>query len=404
MLPLNSEMHYVLRMFRKWSPARLAIVTVIAGSVIGSLALPAVAAPLPIIIAFEGPLTGSQSNNGIDMYRGVKLAVDQVNAKGGVLGRKVVLVKADDQANPDLAVKVAQQVKDAGAVAVIGPINSAVGIINLPFYIANGITPVQLTGTKKTSGEGVTVKAKASQISRVEIAYLTKPSGCGKVVMLVDPSAYTQEMADRTGPAVECGDGDYPVTSIMIPPGLSSYSVQVAQALALDPDTLYVSTYYPEGSKIAKAITAAKPKPNMPTVNCLMGAANVDAAFVKEAGIKASQRCLFSGVPEAAQMPDASNYVSAYVKKFNTTPGVWGTFTYDSANILFAAMAKSGVTTYGPVLKKLLNTKNYPGQTGQITINPDNGNRKNAPAYIMKVNNAGVYVIDKDAMAPSVPD
>ena len=372
-------------------------------AVAGSLAVPAVAAPAPIVIAYEGPLTGAQASNGIDMYRGVKLAVDQVNAKGGVLGRKVVLIKADDQANPDLALTVAQQVKDAGAVAVVGPFNSSVGVVNLPFYIANGITPVQMTSTTDTSGEGVTVQPKNSQISPVEVTYMSKSSGCPKVVMLVDPSTYTQGMANRTGAAMVCGDG-VPVASIPITEGLSSYTAQVAQALALKPDILYVSTYYPEGSKIAQAITAAKTSKDQPTVDCLMNLANVDPAFVTEAGIPASQRCVFSGIPEAGQMPDASSYVKAYRAKFNATPGVWGTFTYDSANILFAAMTKSGTTTYGPVLKKLLKTKDYAGQTGPITINPDNGNRKNVPVYILKVDKKGTFVIDTAAMAPAVPD
>ena len=103
-------------------------------------------------------------------------------------------------------------------------------------------------------------------------------------------------------------------------------------------------------------------------------------------------------------MPDAVSYVNAYKSKFKATPGVWGTFTYDSANILFAAMAKSGTTTYGPVLKKLLNVKGYAGQTGPITINPNNGYRKNVPVYILKVNKSGAFVIDTEAMAPSVPD
>ena len=376
----------------------IAIATLASVALAGSLAAPAIAAPAPIVIAYEGPLTGAQANNGIDMYRGVKLAVDQVNAKGGVLGRKVVLIKADDQANPDLALTVAQQVKDAGAVAVVGPYNSSVGVVNLPFYIANGITPVQMTSTNDTSGEGVTVQPKNSQISPVEVTYMSKSSGCPKVVMLVDPSTYTQGMANRTGAAMVCGDG-VPVASIPITEGLPSYTAQVAQALALKPDILYVSTYYPEGSKIAQAITAANTK-----VSCLMNLANVDPAFVTEAGIPASQRCVFSGIPAAGQMPYASSYVKAYRTKFNATPGVWGTFTYDSANILFAAMTKSGTTTYGPVLKKLLKTKDYAGQTGPITINADNGNRKNVPVYILKVDKSGTFVIDTAAMAPAAPD
>lgn len=99
----------------------LAVVAIAAVASAGFLAAPTIAAPQSIVIAYEGPLSGPQANNGINMYRGVKLAVDQVKAKGGALGRKVFLIKADDRANPDLALTVALQVKAAGAVAVVGP-------------------------------------------------------------------------------------------------------------------------------------------------------------------------------------------------------------------------------------------------------------------------------------------
>ncbi len=352
------------------------------------------AAPAPIIIAVEAPLTGSQSANGIDMYRGVKLAVDQVNANGGVLGRTVKIIKANDKANPDLAVSVAKQVKAAGAVAVIGPYNSSVGILNLPTYIAEGIVPVQMTSTDETTGKGVTVQPKNSQISPVEISYLQDGygySGCPKVVMLVDPSDYTVGMADRVGKAMVCGDGA-PVSRIAVTPGLSDYSAQVASALALAPNILYVSTYYPEGSKIATAIAKANT-----TAHCFMGLANVDPAFVTAAGIPASQNCNFSGVPAAAQMPDAASYVKAYTKAFKAKPGVWGTFTYDSANILFAAMTKANSTDYAAVMKGLLATKGYAGQTGTITINPKTGNRNNVPVYILKVDKNGTFIVDPAA-------
>ncbi|MCX6413203.1 MAG: ABC transporter substrate-binding protein, partial [Actinobacteria bacterium] len=84
-----------------------AALALIAGASL-TLAPTTAAAPSPIVIAVEGPLTGSQSEVGIDMYRGVKLAADQVNAKGGVLGRQISVIKADDKANPDLALSVAK--------------------------------------------------------------------------------------------------------------------------------------------------------------------------------------------------------------------------------------------------------------------------------------------------------
>ena len=154
---------------------------------VGAIATPALAETIggnpgasdgPIFIAVEGPQTGSQASNGQDMLRGVQLAVKQVNAKGGVLGRQVRIVKANDQANPSLAKKVAGQVISGSSVAVIGPYNSSVGLLNLPLYTSNKIVPVQLTSTDDTTGEGVTVQPKNSQISPIEFNYITTLGRC----------------------------------------------------------------------------------------------------------------------------------------------------------------------------------------------------------------------------------
>ena len=371
------------RIRRSFATSVIAVVS--AGALVAAIGPSAASAPKPIIIAMEGPLTGSQASNGMDMLRGVRLAVQQANARGGVLGRPVRLVRANDRANPDIALSVAKRVKKADAVAVIGPYNSSVGVINLPYYVANKIVPVQMTSTDETTGQGVTVQPKNSQISPIEVGYL-EDRGARNVVMLVDPSAYTQGMADRLQAALTATGAT--VTSLPVAEDQADYTALVAQALASRPDYLYVSTYFPEGSKIATAIASANS-----TVGCFMGLANVDPAFVTQAGLATSQRCVFSGVPEAAQMPDAKRYVAAYRKAFSKTPGVWGTFTYDSTNLLFEAMEKSGSTSYTKVLKQLLRTQDFAGQTGPITIDPKTGNRVDVPVYILTVDDRGTFVI-----------
>lgn len=381
---MNSRIHH-----RTWASTLtlLCVGSLLAATASSSMAPAAAGGPEPIHIAMEGPLTGSQASNGMDMFRGVKLAVQQVNARGGVLGRPVKLTRADDKANPDLALSVAKNVKESGAVAVIGPYNSSVGVINLPYYTSQKIVPVQMTSTDDTTGQGITVQPKNSQISPVEVSYL-QSKGVRNVVMLVDPSSYTQGMANRLQTSLSATGVN--VTSLTVVEGQADYATLVAQALASNPDYLYVSTYFPEGSKIASSIAAV----NSP-VGCFMGLANVDPAFISQAGLAASQRCVFSGVPEAAQMPDAKRYVAAYRKAFSKTPGVWGTFTYDSTNVLFAAMEKSGSTNYAQVMKALLRTKNFKGQTGAITIDSKTGNRINVPVYILSVDDRSRFVIAK---------
>lgn len=360
--------------------------SVLVGGLAGGLAVGgAQAASAPIVIAVEAPLSGSQAANGQDMLRGVKLAVREVNAAGGVLGRTVKIVSVDDQANPDLAQASVNTAKKAGAVAVIGPYNSSVGVINLPLYLQKKIVPVHMTSTNDTDGEGVTVQPKNDQISPVELAYV-ESTGAKSVAMLVDPSLYTQGMADRLSSGLSAAG--VAVTQIPITEGQADYSTEVAQALANDPDLVYVSTYYPEGAKIAEGLAAGGP-------SCLMGLANVDPSFIAESSVATAQRCVFSGVPTAAEMPGkrAAAFVRDYRRAFDKEPGVWGIFTYDSAKVLFAAMNKAGKTSFGSVLGDLKKTSNFKGATGTITIDPTTGNREVVPVYILKVDDRGEFVI-----------
>ena len=367
-----------------------ALVSVALAAALGGAAFlpgPAVAGDSgkPIVIALEGPLTGDQSSNGQDMLRGAQLAAMQVNKRGGVLGRQVRIVGVDDQADPALARQAVKESVAAGAVAVIGPYNSSVGLKNLGLYEDERIVPMRMTSDNRTEGYGATLQPMNSQISPIEVDFISG-QGYRSVVMLVDPSAYTKSIAERTANGLE--KAGVAVTRIMIPPSASDYSAEVSQALALNPDLVYSATYYPEGVIIAAELAAANT-----SAQCFMNLANVDQAFVQEAGLEVSQQCIFSGVPAAAQLPDAGSYVAAYRKAFGVQPDVWGAFTYDSAWVLFHAMEAVGSTRYGAVLDAVLHTRGMQGATGMIDIRSKTGNRAHAPVYILAVDDAGDFVI-----------
>ena len=370
-------------------PLRLALAaTLCASAGLGAAPL-AASAPAgsvdPIVIAVEAPLSGPQSANGKDMLRGVKLAVAQVNARGGVLGRQVQIARIDDRAEPSRALPSVDKAVAAGAVAVIGPYDSSVGLLNLGDYMEAGIVPMRMTSSNQTEGFGATTQPMVSQTSPVEVPYLVSEAK-NLVVMLMDPSNYTTTVAMQTAKGLDKHGVN--VDIIPIDPSASDYSAVVAEALSLSPDVVYSSTYYPEGTKIAKALVAAKSK-----AKCFMNLANVDNAFVAEVGVAVAQTCSFSGVPAATQYPGAQTYVAQYEAAFGKVPDVWGSFTYDSALVLFDAMERAGTTHYSDLLAAVLATKDLTGATGSISINPESGNRRNAPMYILRVNDKGSFVI-----------
>jgi branched-chain amino acid transport system substrate-binding protein len=351
----------------------------------------------PLMIAVEGPQSGEQAPNGLDQLRGVRLAVSQLDAHGGLWdGRKVLVYTADDKGEAADAQAVARAVIAKGIHFLIGPYNSSVGLANLGLYRSNHVLPLWMTSSDETAGLGVTVQPMNTQIAPIEARYV-KRIGAKHVAMLVDDTAngaFTKGTAERLRSALLRKGASVTWTSIQetTAPGLPAnyYVQQVAKALSTNPDLVYVSTYFPEGIEIAKALAAAASKPR-----CLMGLANVDNDFLAQTTLAQAQRCFFDGVPAATEMPSARTYVRHYRRTFHKQPSVWGAFTYDSARILFAAINSAKSYSLGAVERRLRHTKDFRGETGPITINPKNGYRTNVPLSILRVNNHKQFVIAK---------
>jgi len=349
----------------------------------------------PLLIAVEGPQSGEQAATGLDQLRGVRLAVKQLNARGGLWdGRKVVVFAADDKAEAKDARAVAKRVIAKGIRFVIGPYNSSVGIANLPLYRRNHVLPLWMTSRDETAGAGATLQPMNSQIAPVEDAY-AKRVGARHVAMLVDDTAngaFTKGMADRLQAALERDGASVTRTSVLetTDPATngSYYADKVTTALKSSPDLVYVSTYFPEGIQIAKALAASGRSPR-----CLMGLANVSIDFTAKTTLAEAQRCVFSGVPEASEMPSARTYVRQYRAAFGKTAGVWGSFTYDSARVLFASINRAKGYGFASVERRLRATKGYRGATGTISINPKTGYRTNAPVSILRVDSNKKFVI-----------
>src|SRR5450756_678659 len=88
-----------------------------------------------IKIGLQGPLTGGSSPMGVSMRDGAKLAVAEINAKGGLLGRKIEMIERDDEAKNERGVQIAQELINKEKVAAsVGYINSGVSLASQRFY------------------------------------------------------------------------------------------------------------------------------------------------------------------------------------------------------------------------------------------------------------------------------
>ena len=381
---------------------RAAVTIVLAGTTtgIGTLALGSsadAASSSSIRIAVEGPMTGAQASTGIDMLRGAQLAASAINAQGGVSGRQITIVKADDRADPSTGVKVAHQMVSDGVSAVIGPFNSAVGVKNLPIYRSAGVTILRLTSATSTEGYGVTTQPMVTQIAPVEADELHSVLHAGSVDILYDPSTYTSGIASQLRALLRADGISVPLYRSVSPTATSGQRTAALNAAAsAHADITYLAMYGPQAGLMAKALYdgSASTKTATPPGRCFVDLAAQGSDFVSAAGVTAAEACLNSGVPSATQLPNGGAYVSAYQDQYHTAPGTWGAFTYDSLG-LYAAEAKASGEVKGQQLRSALShASGFSGATGTITIEPGSGNRRNPPVVILDIDSSGQYVID----------
>jgi ABC-type branched-subunit amino acid transport system substrate-binding protein len=374
----------------------IALTAVLMGTPIAQAALSKPTA-MPGLIAVEGPMTGAQGSTGIDMAHGAALAVNQINAAGGIDGVQLRLLKLDDRATAVGGLSAARKALHSGAFAVIGPFNSSVGVTNLQVYARAGLPIVRLTSSVKTEGFGVTTQPMDSQVAPVEIEEITKVLHSQRPAMIYDTSTYTAGIAQQVKAGL-AEAGDPVVAFVPVVSGEKRYSAELRKVASAHPDLLYISAYGTDAGEIAKQASTMTG-----TGQCFVDLAAQGSAFVAAAGQTVAAKCVASGVPSAQQFTGASQYVRDYQSGFHASPGTWGTYTYDSVQLLADALKQTGWSQKA-VIAALDHISAYPGITGPITIDPSTGNRIQSTVVILGVDSGGNYVIDPQwAMATGFP-
>jgi len=342
-------------------------------------------------IGLEAPLTGDQKVIGVGMLKGAQLAANQINAAGGIGGKKIEIVAIDDAADPDTGVAAANAAIASGLDGVVGPYNSGVGARTLPLYIAAGLTPIRLTSADSTNGLGITLQPMTYQIAPVASDALTKWLGAKSVAIIYDDSTlYTQTVSSAL--KTELQNAGVTISAFEpIQPGAKSYADTISKVAATKPDAIYLATYYPEGGVMAKEMFDGKV-----AAKCLADYGAYSKGYVDAAGKKAAQACPVVGVPAPHEFSGAKPYVAAYRKAFKEAPGVWSPYTYDSLNFLAAGVKQAGGFTAPALTSALTKLSGFSGWTGDVAIDPTTLNREPATVVVLGTDKAGIFHIDQD--------
>lgn len=343
-------------------------------------------------VGIEGPMTGPQASTGIDMWRGAQLEATKINDDGGILGKTLDLVQIDDRASASTAVAVAHRALGKGISAVVGPYNSAVGILNLPVYTQAGLPVVRLTSNHQTSGMGITLQPMDYQVAPFMASAIEKTSGSQRVAIVYDTSTYTSGVANQVKTLLTSASTPVPVVAFEpITTGQTQFADALSAVKAANPTIVYFVAYDPEAEELVQQASSI----GVPGTCLVDGLAAEGPVFVKTVPRSLAQKCVFSGVPTAEQFARAGSYVTSYKAKYNDTPGTWGTFTYDSLGALASAVKTAGSWSGQKVDPVLFHLTGYEGITGTITVDPTTGDRNSPPLLMETVDSSGRYVVSQ---------
>lgn len=381
---------YAIRKFLVAGIAAIAMATAVGCAGSESSSDSTMAASDEIRIGLEAPLTGNQQDVGIGMLNGAQLAADEINESGGVNGKTVTIVPIDDAADPEVGVEAVSAAIANGLDAVVGPYNSGVGAETLPLYIDAGIFPMRLTSADSTQGLGFTLQPMTSQIAPVAASAIADWAQAQNVALIYDQSSTYTKDANTAMKSLLNDVGVAITVDVAIDPGADDYTNAVNEALATKPDLVYVIAYYREGGLVAKAMLDAGTD-----TKCLADFGAYDTGFVSTAGVEAAQNCPVVGVPAPDDFADSASLVAAYTDKFETAPGTWSPYTYDSVMMLADAIATLGSSDADAIRSFLLEQTEWSGWTGTVGFDEETGNRVPAPVVVVSTREDGTLHLDE---------
>jgi branched-chain amino acid transport system substrate-binding protein len=332
-----------------------------------------------IKVGAAGPLTGDMAVFGADQLNGMKLAVEEWNAKGGVLGKKIVLVEGDDQRDPKQAVSAANKLVNDGVVGVIGHFNSNCSIPASEVYNKAGIPEISHGSTNpQYTDRGFAnvfrVCGRDDQQGKVSAAFAVNVLKAKRIAVLHDKTTYGQGLADEFRKGV--GDKAEVVLSEGIGVGEKDYSPVVTKVKALNPDLVFFGGIYVEGGLLAKQFKAVGG-----TAPFIGGDGIMSEELVKIGG-PATEGTYATFGPDTNDVPSAKGFNETYRKKFGE-PGVYSVYAYDATNILLQALQKAGTTDPKQVVPAI-RAIDYNGALGHIQFDAK-GDVKESPYVVWKV-------------------
>ena len=307
-----------------------------------------------IKLGVVGAQTGDLAGYGIPALNAAKLVVNDINAKGGILGKQVVIVQEDDQCRPDLSTNAASKVISDGVTIVMGHTCSGATKAVMPMYTSKKIVVVSPSATAPDLTQSgkfpYFFRTTPSDDAQAQLGanFALSALDAKKIAILHDKGDYGKGYAEFARTFIQ-EDGRAEVVFFEgITPGAVDYSATVKKIQRSGADTLIFGGYYPEASKLVSLI-----KKNNITIN-----------FVSEDGVKTQSFLELAGSDaEGVYASSSRDYSDLELTKkayadhqstFNAPHGQFFEQAYAATQAILAAVEKAGTADDPDAIVKAL--------------------------------------------------
>jgi len=344
------------------------------------------AAPVVIKVGHVAPLTGGIAHLGKDNENGARLAVDEINAAGGLkVGDKTFkleLVAEDDKADPKEGTLAAQKLVDAGVVAVVGHLNSGTSIPASKIYADANITQISPSATNpKLTEQGFKtafrVVANDNQQGSVLANYAITEMKAKTIAIIDDRTAYGQGLADVVE-RVAKEKGIKVVAREFTTDKATDFNAILTKVRATKPDVVMYGGMDATAGPMAKQMKQLNIKAPM-----LAGDGACSPEFIKLAGDAAGVLTCSMAGEAVEKLAKGEEFKTKYKAKFNQDVQIYSPYSYDAVYVIAEAMKRAGSADRAAITGAMPATS-YPGVTGTISFD-EKGDIKGGAISMFKV-------------------
>lgn len=326
---------------------------------------------VPFKFGLAGPMTGQYANYGASHTAGADIAVEELNAAGGVNGGEVSYESGDDLGDPKEAVLVAQKYIDNPEILFVnGHMFSGATLAAGPKYEEVGLPMISPSATNpdiKTLGAYIWRICMTDAVQGEGLAnYTFNDLGIKKVAIMYDDGDYGRGLADTYEAAYTAAGGEV-VGREQYTAGDAEFKAQLTKIKQAGPEMIFLSGYYPEGSKIVQQ--ASELGMNV----TFLGSDGYASDELITLGGSAVDGMLVSTFFDYTKAdPAVQKFVEAYRAKFaGANPDWFAASAYDVIMLVAEAATQAGSNDRAAINDAIGSMDSYEGITGTISFDED---------------------------------